>query len=76
MSNKQLRMTFRVIHLLASISLIAMVYSPVLRHMDQFILLLQIVVIPVIGLSGLAMWQQANITKLRRSLSPRKSQAS
>jgi hypothetical protein len=73
MSNKQLRTTLRTIHLLASISLLALVYVPVLRNTSEYITLLQLVIIPVTGLSGIAMWQQANITKLRRTWATSKS---
>lgn len=73
MSNKQLRTTLRTLHLLTSISLPALVYLPVLRTTSEYILLLQFVMIPMTGLSGVAMWQQANITKLRRTWATRKT---
>lgn len=73
MSNQQLRKLIRGIHLTASIMIIGLVYSEALRATPGFILLMQVVVIPVVFVSGMAMWQQAAISKLRRKLSKTQS---
>jgi hypothetical protein len=72
MSNKQLRNVIRAVHLLISILLLALVYSDSLRQSESFVTLVRVVV-PMVVASGIAMWQQASITKLRRSLSNRKA---
>ena len=66
MSNKQLRTVIRAVHLLVSILLLALVYSDSLRQSESFVTLVRVVV-PVVVASGIAMWQQAAITKLRRN---------
>lgn len=68
MSNKQLRTIMRAVHLLVSVLLIALVYSDTLRQNESFITLVR-VVLPIVVISGIAMWQQASINKLRRSRS-------
>ena len=73
MSNKQLRSIIRAVHLLVSVLLLALVYSDTLRQSEGFITLVR-VALPVIVLSGIAMWQQASIAKLRRNLANRKAQ--
>ena len=66
MSNKQLRTVIRAVHLLISMLLLALVYSDGLRQSEGFVTLVRVVV-PVVVVSGIAMWQQAAITKLRRN---------
>lgn len=74
MSNKQLRTLIRAVHLLVSLLLVALVYSDSLRQNEGFITLVR-VALPIVVASGIAMWQQASITKLRRSLTRAKAQA-
>ncbi len=62
MSNKQLRIIIRWIHVIGGVMLGAFVYSP-LREISEFVLLMQFVVIPVLTVSGLALWQQARLNK-------------
>jgi len=75
MSNKQLRNTIRVVHLIASLCIIALVYVDALRDLPVFLTLMQFVVIPVVALSGIAMWQQALLSRLRRHASTGVGQA-
>lgn len=74
MSNKQLRTVMRAVHLIVSVLLVALVYSDSLRQSEGFLTLVQVVV-PLVVISGIAMWQQAAITKLRRSFTSSKAQA-
>ncbi len=66
MSNKQLRNTIRIVHLLAGVLLVALVYVEPLRTSAQFVTFVQIAIIPIVGISGIAMWQQAALSRLRR----------
>ena len=66
MSNKQIRTTIRIVHLIASALLIALVYSGALRASAEYVTFMKFVVIPVIAASGIGMWQQATISRLRR----------
>lgn len=68
MSNKQLRTAMRAVHLLVSVLLIALVYSEALRQNEGFVTLVR-VALPIVVVSGIAMWQQATINKLRRNRS-------
>ena len=74
MSNKQLRTVIRAVHLTASLLILGLTYSPDLRQNPTFLTLVQVVV-PLVVISGIAMWQQASITKLRRSFATRKVEA-
>jgi len=65
MSNKQLRNMLRIVHLVAGVMLIAFVYSDALQSSASFITLMRVVV-PVVGISGIGMWQQATLSRLRR----------
>jgi hypothetical protein len=75
MSNKQLRNTIRVVHLIAGVCIVALVYSEPLRASAAFLTLMQFVVIPVVAISGIAMWQQAFLSRLRRHSSANASTA-
>jgi len=68
MSNKQLRQTIRFVHLIVSIGVLAMVYSEAFRSNPTMIAIMQFMGIPVIVFSGLALWQQARLSRWRRSL--------
>jgi hypothetical protein len=65
MSNKQLRNVLRVVHLLGGAVVIALVYVEAARTSPTFITIAQII-IPVVTISGIAMWQQAALSRLRR----------
>lgn len=71
MSNKQLRNTIRVVHLIAGVLLVALVYLEPLRASPAFLTFIQVLVIPVVGISGVAMWQQAALSRLRRQATSR-----
>lgn len=68
MSNKQLRTIIRVVHLVTAVLILALVYSDSLRTTEAFVTLMRVVVIPMVSLSGIAMWQQASLSRLRRRL--------
>jgi hypothetical protein len=65
-SNKQLRNLIRAGHLGASALLIGLIYIDTLRMSPEYVMLLRLVVIPVVAVSGIAMWQQAFLSRLRR----------
>jgi hypothetical protein len=65
MSNKQLRNVLRVAHLVAGAVVIALVYVESARTSPTFITIAQIIM-PVVAISGIAMWQQAALSRLRR----------
>ena len=58
LTNKQLRIWSRWIHLLGAGLIGTFIYSP-WRSEDGFVLLMQVGVIPVLTLTGVAMWKQA-----------------
>jgi cytochrome oxidase assembly protein ShyY1 len=62
MSNKTLRVTLRWIHIIGSALIGTFVYSP-LRSDSGFTALMQLVVIPVLLLTGIGMWQQPRLAK-------------
>lgn len=67
-SGKQLRRAIRWIHITASILLGIYIYSPWSRYV-VFSRVMQIGVMPVLTLSGIAMWQQARMLQLLRRFS-------
>lgn len=67
-SGKQLRRITRWIHIIGSILLGIYIYSPWSRYV-AFSRLIQISVIPILTLSGIAMWQQARTLQLLRRFS-------
>lgn len=65
LTNKQLRDTTRILHIVGAILIGTFVYSP-LRINDAFVLLMQVGMIPLLTLTGLVMWQQARVFRLLR----------
>ena len=61
MSNKRLRQTLRWLHLTVGVMLIVFVYSP-LREVAWYALSVQALAIPLVSLSGLALWQQPKLS--------------
>lgn len=68
MSNKVLRQVLRWSHLVIGGLMVAFVYSAALRESAVFVGLMQFVVVPVVVVSGVAMWQQPLVGKLLRGL--------
>ena len=66
----RLRSLLRVLHFLAAASLGTLVYSPWIQ-VQAFVLFNQVVVIPVLALSGMWMWQGH---RLRAHFSNRKGE--
>lgn len=65
-SNKRLRDIQRVIHLVGAALLISYVYLPV-SSMPLFAMLIKAVVLPLLGVTGLLLWQSTLVRKwLRR----------
>lgn len=62
MNGKQLRTLTRIIHVVGSILLGVFIYSP-LGNQEWFSLLMQFGVMPLLGITGLVMWQQARVLK-------------
>jgi thiosulfate reductase cytochrome b subunit len=61
MSNRGLRQTVRWVHLIVGVMLILFVYSP-LREVSLYALVLQVFAVPLVTLSGLALWQQPKLS--------------
>lgn len=63
MSNRNLRVVLRWIHLIGAGAIGTFVYSP---YGDDpiFRAAMQFIVIPVLSLTGIALWQQARLNKL------------
>jgi hypothetical protein len=66
MSNKQLRIVSRLIHLVGSGFIGTYVYSSALSSDPTFAFIVQFVVFPSLAITGLVMWQQPRISKLLR----------
>ncbi|MBL8095259.1 MAG: hypothetical protein JNL73_13910 [Anaerolineales bacterium] len=62
MSNKQLRNVVRLVHLAIAVLIGAFAYSP-LRLNDTFAAIVQLIVVPVLIVSGIVMWQQPLVIK-------------
>lgn len=58
--NRQLRNVVRALHIAVGVSLILLVYSP-LGDSAAFVAFNQFVAIPLVTLSGLALWQQPKL---------------
>ncbi len=63
LSGKQQRTILRYTHLLAGMLNVFFIYTP-LGDISEFELLVQIILIPVIIITGVWMWQQARMRKL------------
>ena len=63
MSNKNLRNVIRIIHLIAAATLGMYFYSPIAGD-ETLRLIIQLVTLPSIVLTGIALWQQAYLNKL------------
>lgn len=63
MSNKQLRVTLRWTHIIIAVFIGVMLYSP-LGTNDAYLALMRFGVFPLLGLTGIAMWQQPKLGKL------------
>ena len=63
MSNRNLRIGIRIIHLLAAATLGMYFYSPIAGD-ETLRLIIQFVTLPSIVLTGIALWQQAYLNKL------------
>ena len=63
LSGKQQRMILRYSHLLAGMLNVLFIYTP-LGDVWAFQLLVQIILVPVIIITGVWMWQQARVRKL------------
>ena len=60
MTNKGFRKTLRWLHIAVGVMLILFVYSP-LSGVSWYALTVQIIAIPLVGLSGMALWQQSKL---------------
>ena len=63
MSNKNLRNAIRIIHLTAAVAFGLYFYSPIAGN-ETLRLIIQVVTLPSIVLTGIALWQQAYLNKL------------
>lgn len=65
MKNKQFRKLTRLLHVLAGVSFPLLVYSP-LRTDATFLLVNQVLLVPAVVVTGLALWQQPRVLKWLR----------
>ncbi len=72
-SNKQQRDIQRVMHLIGAALLVIYVYVP-LGDVPFFTTLMQVVVVPVIAVTGMLMWQMPRLRKLLQSKQARSPQ--
>lgn len=63
MSNKRIRTITRIIHLIGAALISAYLYTP-LGGEPAFMLVVRAVVVPLLGLTGLVLWQQARVLRL------------
>lgn len=63
MTNKQLRTYIRYVHLLEGILIAIYIYSPTAQQSPIYSGMVQLVIVPFIVISGLALWQQPRINK-------------
>lgn len=66
MSNRQLRITIRWIHLIGGALIAASIYSPTLHASETMTAILRFGVLPLLIVSGVVLWQQPKIMKLFR----------
>ena len=71
LSGKQVRDVQRIVHLVSGLLVGAYIYTP-LADLPAFSAFIQIVVVPVLVVAGMAMWQMA---RLRRLLARRRPTA-
>lgn len=62
-TSRTLRPLLRWVRIIAG-SLVATVIYSALRESEAFVLLVQVVLLPVLILTGISMWQQARLRKL------------
>ncbi|MEE8599544.1 hypothetical protein [Euzebya tangerina] len=65
MSVRRLRAVLRALHLVPAVALVLYVYTP-LADVESFRTVVQIVSVPLLGLTGLALWQAPRILARRR----------
>ncbi|MCA9883132.1 MAG: hypothetical protein KC708_09185 [Anaerolineae bacterium] len=65
MSSKQLRLILRNGHIVSGILLAAFIYVPSLQTNISYMGLIQLIVVPLLILSGLSMWQLPRFNKWR-----------
>ncbi len=65
MTNKDFRKTVRYLHVVVGVMLILFVYSP-LSEVGWYALVVQALAIPLVSLSGIALWQQPQLSAWRR----------
>lgn len=65
MTNKDFRKMVRYLHVAVGIMLILFVYSP-LGDVGWYALTVQVLAIPLVSLSGVALWQQPKLSAWRR----------
>jgi thiosulfate reductase cytochrome b subunit len=66
MTAAQQRKVQRVVHLAAAILLVAYLYAPLEAQLPDAV---RFIVLPVLVLTGTAMWQEPRIRRLRKSVS-------
>lgn len=65
MTNKDFRQTLRYLHVMVGVILILFVYSP-LSEVGWYALVVQALAIPLVSLSGIALWQQPKLSAWRK----------
>jgi membrane-anchored protein YejM (alkaline phosphatase superfamily) len=62
---RKVREVHRAIHLVASVMLLAYLYTP-LGDNTVFSVMLRVMVVPVVALSGVLMWQWPRLRRMKR----------
>lgn len=62
-SNKHARDLQRAVHLVAGLLIVAYLYTPI-RDLPIVLVVVQVVVVPVLAASGLALWQWPRLRRL------------
>ena len=65
MTNKRFRQVVRWLHVTVGVMLILFVYSP-LSDVGWYTLVVQALAIPLVSLSGIALWQQPKLSAWRK----------
>ena len=64
MSGSVLRKILRITHMVGGFFMGLYIYAPFPRQSPQFDLIMQVLVVPLVLLTGIGMWQQGKLMKL------------
>jgi hypothetical protein len=64
MSNKQFRSVMRWVHVVGGALIFTFIYSSTLNDIALFEAAIKFAIIPILGISGILLWQQPRVMKL------------